>query len=397
MMIAIWDGRPAAGPGGTADIVEYARRKKRPLLLISALAPFGITMERGCGLDALPLSAIEEFNGGELSGLEASEYVENVYQEVFKPEESGCVPQIVKQRVRDLLIPWYVRASSIAKNNQRFYLRSGTFVYSASALAVAAAALLLIIPSHVIWFFCLEAILLLSIVLIVHFADRKDTHKNWIEARFLVERLRVSFFFASCGFEVSPIVIHAFLLPAYRPHDWMVRVFSEIWDRLPHMEFSESSKCSELGAYVRSALIQDQIKYHSDMAAKRSKMSHVLGTTGKVLFVAALVVAFGHILLSSSTPAVHESLLDGSLAYLAVTLPAIGAAVGGIRSHREYSRLAKRSQNMVEALKDIELRFESLGERHELETLLRETEDLMLRDTQDWLMLMKFVKLETAG
>lgn len=34
LMIAIWDGEPARGLGGTADIVDYARSKKRPIRII---------------------------------------------------------------------------------------------------------------------------------------------------------------------------------------------------------------------------------------------------------------------------------------------------------------------------------------------------------------------------
>jgi len=34
VLIAIWDGRLANGPGGTADIVAYARSRSRPLFVI---------------------------------------------------------------------------------------------------------------------------------------------------------------------------------------------------------------------------------------------------------------------------------------------------------------------------------------------------------------------------
>ncbi|WP_046468195.1 hypothetical protein [Allosalinactinospora lopnorensis] len=33
-LIAVWDGRPPRGPGGTADIVGYARERKRPVTVI---------------------------------------------------------------------------------------------------------------------------------------------------------------------------------------------------------------------------------------------------------------------------------------------------------------------------------------------------------------------------
>jgi hypothetical protein len=33
-LVAVWDGRPAAGVGGTGDVVAYAQSKKRPILHI---------------------------------------------------------------------------------------------------------------------------------------------------------------------------------------------------------------------------------------------------------------------------------------------------------------------------------------------------------------------------
>ncbi len=34
MVLAIWDGQPAKGKGGTADIVDYARRQRTPLEIV---------------------------------------------------------------------------------------------------------------------------------------------------------------------------------------------------------------------------------------------------------------------------------------------------------------------------------------------------------------------------
>ena len=44
-VIAFWDGQPAAGRGGTAEIVEYVRKQQKPLLWIHA-ATGEITAER---------------------------------------------------------------------------------------------------------------------------------------------------------------------------------------------------------------------------------------------------------------------------------------------------------------------------------------------------------------
>jgi hypothetical protein len=36
VLLAVWNGRPAAGRGGTADIVDYARSRAKPIIRIDA-------------------------------------------------------------------------------------------------------------------------------------------------------------------------------------------------------------------------------------------------------------------------------------------------------------------------------------------------------------------------
>jgi len=80
--------------------------------------------------------------------------------------------------------------------------------------------------------------------------------------------------------------------------------------------------------------------------------------------------------------------------FLALCLPAVAAALEGIRKHNEYSRLATLSENMEEALEELKQRYEEVRSNDSLDSLMRETDELMLRETQGWLMLMRFVKLE---
>ncbi len=34
VMVVVWDGKPAAGFGGTGDVVDYARKFEKPLIII---------------------------------------------------------------------------------------------------------------------------------------------------------------------------------------------------------------------------------------------------------------------------------------------------------------------------------------------------------------------------
>ena len=44
-LIAIWDGLPARGRGGTAEIVAYARKNKRKLAWIKSVGPYDVVYE----------------------------------------------------------------------------------------------------------------------------------------------------------------------------------------------------------------------------------------------------------------------------------------------------------------------------------------------------------------
>lgn len=46
VLIAVWNGKPGRGVGGTADVVGYARELGRPLIIISSEAPELIVRER---------------------------------------------------------------------------------------------------------------------------------------------------------------------------------------------------------------------------------------------------------------------------------------------------------------------------------------------------------------
>jgi hypothetical protein len=48
-------------------------------------------------------------------------------------------------------------------------------------------------------------------------------------------------------------------------------------------------------------------------------------------------------------------------------------------------------------LKELDEQFSHANTPEALESLLRDTNELMLRETQDWLMLMKFVELRPAA
>jgi hypothetical protein len=212
----------------------------------------------------------------------------------------------------------------------------------------------------------------------------------------LAERIRSAIFFAASGVEASPIQVLPFMGIAHDPGDWMVKTFQEIWNRLPQMREWQGVSCEILVNFVRKSWILDQTNYHEGKSKELEKKNHCLEKSGIIIFVLAVTAAFFHIVLFFPGHEVDAGWLESGLTFAAIVLPAIGAVFGGIRTHREYSRLAKRSTNMVAILKGLDEHFSRITKPEVLESSLRDMEELMLRETQDWLMLMRFVKLEAV-
>lgn len=402
VLIAVWDEKQPRGSGGTAEIANYARGILRPVIIISAVSPHAVEVIAGHGLNAHAISGIEMYNSFNVPESQLREYVVNVSRDLFGEGEglelSETKPETVAM-VLEGLLPHYVRVSKIAKRNQNIYRWAGMLVYSFAAAAVSVVALgTLALGTRFEdispFAFGFELLLLLAVFLIVFISDRRRTHKKWIESRFLAERIRSAIFFAICGIEVSSIHIPPYMGISNRSSDWMIMSFKEIWRRLPAMNGCGGDSCPMFKRYIQRYWLEDQIRYHDKKMSESGRTSHYLEVGGMVVFLVAIAAPALHLLL----PALGIELggMEEALIFAALSLPAVGAAVGGIRSHGEHSRLAKRSESMKEALQEMFLSYQDVDSPEALESLLRKTEEQILLEARDWLTLMKFTKLHAV-
>lgn len=374
-----------------SEAARYAKRKNRPVIEISTALSFSITA--GHGLSAKSLPGIERFNSAGVPRLAMEKYIENVSGELFK--EDDRIAAEAKREAREKMLPFYVWASALAKGNQKLYRRAGTFVYTFSAISVAAVALATQIHSISLAAFSVEFFLLATILVIIWTANRRRTHKNWIESRYLAERVRSANFLAVCGAECSTLYVPPYMGAGDQSDDWVAMTFNEIWRGVSASEPSREL-CRSYVAFIRRRWIRDQIKYHRAKWKRAERISHFLERAGHWVFALAMIAALLHIVLGLQHHW-HAEALEKTLTFLAIALPAVGASIGGIRAHREYSRLAKRSRNMTANLKRLNRRLMTVSDFEELRYLLRETDELMMEEAQDWMMTMSFAKLEPPG
>ena len=394
LLIAVWDGQPARGRGGTAEIVAYAREKQVPLVIISASEPHEVSLEKGLGLSSRAYDRLGRFNSFAVDSETERVYIANLTADLFDNPEGKKLSAEVKANIRNNLLPWYVRASLMAKKNQKKYLRAGLLVYTLSPLAVAAVAAAILIPALAAAAFLTEFFLLTIILFVLLSADRKKTHKNWIEARFLAEHIRSAFFLAACG----NLPTSGFQRRAPRTRsqagEWAHRAFAEIVKCMGPVEPVSVESCEMAVNFARRHWLREQIAFHAAKAKRSQRAGHRLEKAGWLVFLAAILAAAWHLLdIFLGHPAAMAP-AEKTLLFLALLLPAIGASLGGVRGHREYSRLARRSSYMQVALEELDARLALARRPAELAALLGECEQLMLQDTREWLSLMTFAKVE---
>ncbi len=405
VLIAVWDGQPSRGRGGTAEIVQYAQAQNRPIIRVWGDSFEVLNRDNNNGLDASALDAIDQFNRQAITPDERASYVKSLDREHFeKPKTAGEIPVSVREIVNGRLFPYYAQASIVAKESQKRFYRAGKFIYVLSAAAVGSAAVGVLFPALTWAGFSVELALLIIIWLTLWQAYRKHSHQGWIENRFLAERIRCGIFMAICGVEPRPIEVLPYMGHSQTANDWTVRVFDEIWDRLPPLAGCSHGECLHLNAYVREAWIEKQVKFHKDKKEREGQARRRLALAGKIVLPTTIAAAALHLLLLSwwptgvaaeSAPWLHQGLHQG-LAFIALLFPAIAASLAGMEAHREHLRLEKRSANMGPQLERLNRQMASATDPERFESLLQQVDEIMLRETQDWLMLMRYVEIKAS-
>jgi len=403
VLIAVWDGEPSRGRGGTAEIVQYAREQKRPIIRV-----WGDSFEvlnHGNGLDASALDGIDKFNRQAITPDERASYIKSLDQDHFeKPENATEIPASVRELINDRLFPYYAQASIIAKQYRDRFHRAGKYVYVLSAAAVGCAALAVLFPTIAWLGFSAELVLLIVMALTFRQALRKHFQQHWIENRFLAERIRCGVFMAICGVEPRPIEVLPYMGHSQTVNDWTVRVFDEIWDRLPRLSGCTDGECLILNPYVREVWIGEQIKFHAGKKEREAQARHRLKRAGEIVLPITIAAAALHLLLLRWTPAgtatewvhlLHRGFHQG-LSFVALLFPAIAASLAGMEAHREHLRLEKRSANMGPQLERVSRQMASATDPERFESLLQQVDEIMLRETQDWLMLMRYVEIKAS-
>lgn len=288
VVLALWDGREARGPGGTASIVAYARERGVPLFRIDTRPPFELREERTEGVFAEVYAELERYNAARLPPQAPREAPERLGHAA----ESAGLDRGYLEEFWHWIQPHYTRADHLADRWQARYRRLSNVLFFAAAGAVLA------IAAQVLFFpdrpeLVLVEIGLLVLALAALFLGRRlQAHGRWIAYRVLAERFRSALFLALTGAEprLENPAEQGRLGPVGQ---WPRRAFDEVWLTRPHR--STSPELTEpLKRFVAEALIADQLAYHRKAAERYHRRQTFVSRVSYVLFGTTLVAAVLH-------------------------------------------------------------------------------------------------------
>jgi hypothetical protein len=445
-LIAIWDGEPAAGRGGTTQIVQEALEQNVPVVWLHAFqqrAPCILLLDESGIRQEVPLEELSsrfatQFSQSDAGGKNGFNFSHaycaekqprsdfgrlfRIFRDLlakgrirggswriadFEPSaraewtkmisQPPAPPEATRRYLLDRLCPHYAWADGLS-GYYAGLLRSSslaTNLLSASAVLVAMLGMLFHadhlegrrVPAIT------EFALIVVILAITWHGRRRRWHERWLNYRQLAELLRQYCYLSplGCPLATPPLPAH---FSSGGDRSWVDGMFRAIARDLGLVTATiDRPYLASIGKLIES-ILGDQIGYHESNCRTLSKLSHRLHHIGSTLFVITLLACVVHVFTN------QESYL---LLILATVPPAFGAAFYGIASHGEFARTADRSRAMAVELKSLQ----SMDLKNALESgtesfaALREAAQriagVMIAETMDWSFVFRYRTLNLPG
>src|SRR5579862_6016618 len=234
-LIAVWDGQPAGGRGGTAEIVQYARDREVPLGWVHTSGDDElVTREvhhesKGVRATREAMRDLREYNQTEIPIAQFEAQIQTQRERLgldTTPIPSDDALGHARENVAAWLVPFLARADFLAMRVHRLFRNLSTAMFVMAAAAVAIVAVQTNFFPSESWLVSLEILLLAVLLAIPLLRNRLRLHERWTSYRFLTERLRSAYFLtlAETGDRRHPDQSASFSDPTV---DWIERALSQ--------------------------------------------------------------------------------------------------------------------------------------------------------------------------
>lgn len=440
VLLAVWDGDPPRGRGGAAQIVAEAvahaipvlilhpEASRAPVLLWSGLnehdsgpeavdtvargslddlprlmARLGVSPPgdgRGRGLrtaiDAPPLFAVAYPLLLALAGVRRFRLAD--LRRPCPPARmpTAALARAMPARIDAQLWPRFDQADCEASLAAQLFRSAFVSSFALAALAVTLALLGLIVPVAVKPLLAAGEFASIALILaITKWGARAGWHGRWLGQRTLAEELRC--------LAVSAALGDLFLRGAQaQDGDDAGRERRVIARRLglPSARIDDAY-LSEAHASL-AALLDDQIGYVRREAGRMHRLEHRLHRLGGALFAITALVCAGVLGIEVVWTFSHEPsaahVLPLGVTVLSASLPAIGAAIYGIRMQGDFAGAAERNAALAMQLGELRRIVADEAPGFDgLRRLIRRTAELLTADVSQWVRATRARPLSLPG
>jgi hypothetical protein len=452
LLIAIWDGEPERGVGGTGEIVRFAialgmtvwwidETGSRPAKLLSNPADLNALAEAPSGpaAEAILRALVErcvvppEATPAESSGLlgwiahlgagpsEESPLVAFLDEKPLPPsalwQTYGALMRLIspnsarseapsepaKSELESYWRRLYLTVDSASNEYGDRYRSSYVLIALLAVVALSSAASGESLLALEIAFIFLELVALVAIMALVGVNHRRRWHERWLSYRLLAELCRKQCLLCGVGGALSgPDLVRLTFdseESALAPREAWVTWYFRAAMRAASFPKGEMAAAKRRAVEMGRALLSEQIVYHKSRLGRMRRAGRRIGMLSELFFGLTLIIALAKFLgvLAEYDPIVHWGGLAGAF------LSAFAGACVGIRAYAEFSMLERQSAYMIRLLQQANTDFEAAAQNVDkplssvrLGGALRATTAAMMQDITGWAHLFRIKTIEAG-
>jgi len=436
ILIAVWDGRPPRGRGGTGEVVQFALSrgtaiihvpvdgKTEARLLWSAFDPSVVTLAddpevtrpvarpdvdalltallmpppneveqrffKRFATERLPrirarieypllLSAagVRRFRARDLTARHADAQT----RDEWRRYRAGCAEAHNIDAPIGLLEDSYSWADGLATHFAQTYRSGHIFNFLLGGMAVCLGLAAFMAPHLKLEEAGLELLITLAIILNAIIGKRQEWHRRWLDYRQLAERLRPMRSLMLLGI-AAPDAPGTQTNPV--PKRWIDWYASSIWRAMACPAGTIDRACAaRLGEAIAIHEVEPQVGYHLRNAEQIDALDHRLEQIGMVLFAATVLVTIATVIgLGVGSDFVHR--YGNWFTLVSAGFPALGTAIFGIRFQADFGGDALRSKATAETLRQIDRELRKHVTLSRAADLAEQAARIMLSDLDEW-------------
>jgi len=436
VLIAVWDGKPPRGRGGTGEVVQRALTrgtaivhvpldpKSEVRLLWAAFDPTVVTVADDPGvsraLDRADVDALltgllmppadeqeqnflKRFTSERLNHFRArieyplllaatgvkrfkpTSYTDKYYAAQIKDEwqryRVGCAEAHNILAPIDLLEEAYSWADRLATHFAQTYRSGHIFNFVLGSVAVCLGLSAFMAPHLKFEEAAVEMLITIGIIVNARIGTKQEWHRRWLDYRQLAERLRPMRTLKLLGIaapdppgtETNPI-----------SNRWIEWYAGGIWRGMGCPSGKIDRDCAaRLASAIADHEVEPQVSYHERHAEQIEKLDHRLEQVSMTLFVATLIASIATIIAYGfNLPFVN--IYGNWFTLVSAGFPALGTAIFGIRFQADFGGDAVRSMATANTLRQIDGELRKDVTLSRAADLAEQAARIMLADLDEW-------------